>query len=139
MGQEIQINLHMTIDDNGQMEYNTIREKGEYFQRDQFDVLSYVESNNEDGPIKNRITIQPERVNIKRSGHVQMNQQFRLHKKTENVFKHPYGTIRMETYTKSIVYKRLENKEDGSLIIEYSVKLNGQEAREHRLELYFEE
>ncbi|HEY4600770.1 MAG TPA: DUF1934 domain-containing protein [Cerasibacillus sp.] len=134
MGQTITITLDMVIDDCGQTEQTTLKETGQYFQRKNFDVLMFTEHHDEQS-VQTRMTIHADYVNIKRSGHIEMNQQFRLKKWTENVYQHPYGTIHMETYTKAIIYQRPENAKPGSLILEYDVKLNGQDPRRHRLEV----
>lgn len=138
MGQKITIHMHTTIDDNGQMEYSTLKQHGVYHRKNNFDVVTFDEQTEENGLIKNMITIQQYKVNIKRSGTVAMNQQFITNRTTENVFNHPYGTIHMETNTKSIVYQPLEADKTGRLTIKYTVKLNGQEERVHKLELVFD-
>lgn len=136
MGEKINITMNMVIDDRGQTEKTTLKETGYYYRREKFDVLMLTEHHGEK-IVQSRMTIHDNYVNIKRSGHVEMSQQFRLNKWTENVYHHPYGTIHMETYTKAISYHRPENIKRGALILEYDVKLNGQDPRHHRLELSF--
>ncbi|WP_284140157.1 MULTISPECIES: DUF1934 domain-containing protein [unclassified Virgibacillus] len=132
----MKIEMRTTIDDNGQMEYNTICQLGTLQRRENIHVLLFEEVSEENAVIKNLITIQPEKVNIKRTGNVMMNQQFVERQITENVLRHPYGTIHMETYTNAISYEDTD-QENGQLTIDYTVKLNGQEARKHLLELNY--
>ncbi|UJL48339.1 DUF1934 domain-containing protein [Virgibacillus sp. NKC19-16] len=136
---QVQIELRTTIDDNGQMEYNTLSRPGTFFRKDKLDVITYEEETEEDVTTKNLITIQDGKVSIKRTGGLAMNQQFRSRQTTENVLKHPYGTIHMETYTNNITYQPFDDREMGKLTISYTVKLNGQEERKHELALTFKE
>ena len=139
MEKEVYIELHMTIDDDGQMEYNTIKSTGIYYQKGNLDVLRFEEAAEDDTQVNNFITIQQNKVNIKRSGHMTMNQQFRTEQITENVLKHPYGTMHMETDTKTITYQPLTDKDNGSLVMSYTVKINGQEKRKHELTLTYKQ
>nr|WP_205138071.1 DUF1934 domain-containing protein [Virgibacillus halotolerans] len=133
------IELHTIIDDDGQMEYNTIKSTGIYYQKGNIDVLRFEETSEDNAPVKNFITIQPDKVNIKRNGHIVMNQQFRMRQTTENVFRHPYGTMHMETTTNKITYQPLTEQDNGSLVMSYNVKINGQEERQHKLTLTYNE
>ncbi|MGX9933523.1 DUF1934 domain-containing protein [Virgibacillus salarius] len=136
---QVAIELCTTIDDNGQMEYNKIQQNGFLYKKGSLDVLTFEEMADDNSVIKNLITIQSDRVNIKRSGNVTMNQQFQERQTTENVLKHPYGSIHMETFTQSILYSPLKAREDGSLHIAYTVKLNGQEERQHKIDVTIKE
>lgn len=139
MNKQVMIELHTTIDDNGQMEYNTIRQTGNFYKKKQMDVLTFEEVTDDKTTIRNFITIQPDKVTIKRSGDVAMNQQFRTQSTTENVFRHPYGTMHMETFTESITQQSLEQEQPGHLKMAYTVKLNGEEERSHLLTLTYNE
>lgn len=139
LGKNVFIELHTTIDDDGQMEYNTIKNAGTFYQKGALDVLTFEEVTEDHSKVKNLITIQNDKVSIKRSGNVTMNQQFRANQITENVFKHPHGNINMETNTQSITYKSMNDFDKGKLSISYTVKLNGQEERKHELVLTYNE
>src|SRR5690625_2992121 len=102
MNKQVMIELQRTIHDNGQMEYNTIRQTGNFYKKKQIDVLTCEEVTDDKTTIRNFITIQPDKVTIKRSCDVAMNQQFRTQSTTENVFRHQYGTMHMETVTEYI-------------------------------------
>jgi uncharacterized beta-barrel protein YwiB (DUF1934 family) len=137
MENQVTIQLHTVIDDHGNKETSTSKQVGNYYRKNNIDVLAFEEKTEDDFSIKSMITIQPGKVNIKRSGSVSMNQQFRSEKVTENVYTHPHGHLHMETYTKSIRYQALEDGQEGQLEIDYTVKLNGQEERNHSLVLNY--
>ncbi|CDQ38267.1 MULTISPECIES: YwiB family protein [Virgibacillus] len=136
---QVVIELSTIIDDNGQMEYNKIQETGFLYKKGNLDVLTFEEIADDQTMIKNLITIQSNRVNIKRSGNISMNQQFQEKQTTENVVKHPYGSIHMETFTQSISYHPLQKAKSGSLTIAYTVRLNGQEERHQKIDLMMKE
>lgn len=136
---QVRIELHTTIDDNGQMEYNTINQTGKLYKKNDIHVLKFREETEKDMVIDNFITIQPDKVTIKRSGDISMNQQFRTNRLTENVFRHPYGMINMETFTESLTHQSPGQDEPGRLTIAYTVKLNGEEERNHLLTLTYNE
>lgn len=131
------ITLDMTIDDQGEMEYNRSIQKGQIFQKQTFDVLMYEEELEEGMNVRNLITIYPTKVTIKRSGTITMTQQFIVGQITESVYEHPHGNFHMETYTNSITYKPTENNNQGELVISYTVKLNGTNERKHVLKLTY--
>lgn len=139
MGTNVKVSLQTIIDDNGQMEHHTTTQQGEFTRKGQLDVLVFDEEIDKGlPPVRNLMTIQRDKVNVKRTGSVQMNQQFILGKSTENVYTHPHGSLHMQTYTRRIDY-HLHSAGDGELTIEYTVKLNGQEERGHQLKLQFKE
>lgn len=131
----IAIELQTIIDNDGQLEYNTVKQSGALYQKGNQDILTFKETADDGTSIKNLITIHMNKVSIKRSGVVSMHQQFQVNQKTENVFKHPHGNIHMETFTDKMDYQAFSNQEDGLLTLDYSVKLNGQEARNQQLKL----
>ncbi|WP_026907754.1 DUF1934 domain-containing protein [Paucisalibacillus globulus] len=135
MDKQVRIHLHTVIEDNGLTETNTSKQLGKYYRKDKMDVITFEEKTEEGYTIKSLITIQPEKVNIKRLGVVSMNQQFLKAKITENVYTHPHGNIHMETFTKSIDYQAFEDQNEGFLKIDYTVKLNGQDKRNHMIML----
>ncbi|WP_047980914.1 DUF1934 domain-containing protein [Ornithinibacillus contaminans] len=137
MEQQVRIELQTVIQDNGQQEKSTTRQLGHYYQKNAIDVLSFEEKHEDAGIIKNFITIQPDKVSIKRSGLISMTQHFRANQRTENVYTHPHGHLHMETYTKAIRYQSLEDGTEGRLHIIYTVKLNGQDERNHELTLTY--
>ncbi|RLL42857.1 DUF1934 domain-containing protein [Oceanobacillus piezotolerans] len=135
----ISLHLQTIIDDGENKEYNKVQEEGYFFQKGKLHVITYEEITEEKATIKNLITIQKDKVNIKRTGFVTMTQMFKPQQITENVYKHPHGSLHMETYTNQITYQSLAERNEGKLIISYTVKLNGQEERKHELVLVFKE
>lgn len=135
MEQQVRIHLQTVIEDNGQQETNSSKQIGKFYRKGKMDVITFEEKTEDNHLIKSFITIHPEKVNIKRSGIISMNQQFRMEKVTENVYTHPHGNIHMETYTNSLFYQAMDSQQEGQLIIDYTVKLNGQQERKHKLTL----
>lgn len=136
--QKITITLNMTIDDQGEMEYNKIRQSGYFFTKGKMDVLLYEEEMEDGAKIKNLITIHPHKVTINRTGEINMNQQFLLNQKTETYYQHPHGALHMETYTNARTYRSMQSIKQGQLLLSYHVKLNGIEERKHLLELTYQ-
>src|SRR5690625_7751461 len=95
------------------------------------DVLVYEEELEEGAIIKNLVTIQPDKVNIKRSGTIAMKQQFRVDQITETHYEHLHGAFHMETYTQKVTYESLEKNRQGRVANDYPAKLNGMNERKH--------
>ena len=121
--------------DSGEQETQEQSFTGEWTKKGSIDVLKYEEVNEEAGTIQNMIMIRPERVSIKRTGVIQMNQQFQLGQKTENIYQHMHGNIHMETFTESISFT--EDAMPRVLDMNYTMKLNEQLERKHQLKLRF--
>ncbi|WP_010531547.1 DUF1934 domain-containing protein [Lentibacillus jeotgali] len=132
---QVAVELKTAIEDSGQKEYNTVRETGQLYQKANMDVLTYTETADDGSSISNMMTIHTNKVSVKRTGPVQMHQTFHEQKLSENVFQHPHGNIHMETFTNAIDYQMLTAQQNGVLTIDYTVRLNGQEEREHQLTL----
>ncbi|HLQ72185.1 MAG TPA: DUF1934 domain-containing protein [Bacillota bacterium] len=136
---KVTLTLHITIDDDSQIETNTTKQTGLLYQRSNMDVLTYHEKMEDGSVMKNMMTLQTDKVSIKRTGPVSMHQKFDPDQVTENVYRHPHGHLHMETTTDSIVYKPLGQQSDGLLEMTYTVKLNGQDERKHTLTLSLKE
>ena len=121
--------------DSGDQETQEQDFTGEWTKKGDIDVLRYKEVIEEAGTIQNMIMIRPERVSIKRTGAIQMNQQFQLGQKTENIYQHMHGNIHMETFVESIAFT--EDTMPRVLDMNYTMKLNGQIERKHQLKLQF--
>ncbi|GLO67700.1 DUF1934 domain-containing protein [Oceanobacillus kimchii] len=135
---EVTIELKTTIHDieTGDKETQKQSFSGELIAQGKFDVLKFTEVLEDGQKIQNMITIQPERVAIRRSGAIKMNQQFQENSRTENIYQHMHGSMRMETFTNRISFEK-EKDDKGNLQMDYNMKLNGQLEREHRLVLTF--
>lgn len=134
---EVQLKLVTEIRELGEKAVTTIEEAGSFYRKGDMAVLKFTEHQEED--VSSLITIQSEKVSVKRTGAVNMHQIFKKNHLTENVYKHAYGTILMETYTDQIQYKAPADGREGRLFISYTTKLNGEGNRRHRLTLTFKE
>lgn len=136
---DIAIELRTVIDDQGEKELSIIKQVGIYVKKENIEVISFIEKTNEFGDVENLITIRPNKINIKRSGKVSMNQQFIKGKETECLYRHPYGAFLLEIMTKSITHQSLADDQEGKVIIQYDVKVNEEESRNHHLTLTYTE
>lgn len=136
---KVKITLSVKINDQGQLEDNTSTHIGNYYRKGNMDVLTYEENIEDTATINNFITIQADKVSIKRTGVVSMTQKFRTNQITENIYKHPHGSLHMETFTDTITHQQLDEHGGGHVSIFYKVKLNGQEERAHKLVLHYKE
>src|SRR5699024_195648 len=121
---QVMIKLKTMINDQGQVETIRTEEKGILIQRPMRDVLLYDEVADEGGQISNLITLQADRVSIKRSGLISMHQQFVVNQISETMYEHPHGTFHLETFTKRINYETAQEQISGRLDIDYTVSLN---------------
>ncbi|WP_217586375.1 DUF1934 domain-containing protein [Lentibacillus saliphilus] len=127
---KVSIELRTAVEDQDQVEYHTTHAIGDLYRKGATDVIMF-EEKTDDGTIQNMMTIQADKVSIKRTGALTMHQQFKHKQSTENVLRHPYVTIHMETWTDAINY----DTERGHLSVYYTVKLNGQEPRKQQLDV----
>ncbi|WP_080872312.1 DUF1934 domain-containing protein [Oceanobacillus timonensis] len=121
--------------DSGEQETQEQSFTGEWTKKGNIDVLKYEEMMEEAGTIQNVVMIRPERVSIKRTGAIRMNQQFQSGQKTENIYQHMHGNMHMETYSESITFQ--EDTMPRVLEIKYTMIINGQMERKHKLRLQF--
>ncbi|WP_226036264.1 DUF1934 domain-containing protein [Aquibacillus saliphilus] len=133
----VNIKLITEINDTGSKDVTTIEETGNFYQKGNISVLTFTEHSEDQEDVSAMITILQDKVSVKRTGAVDMHQVFKKKKKTENTFKHAYGTMHMETYTDQITYEQSANDKKGKLFISYTTRLNGEIDRRHRLTLFF--
>jgi|SRR5690625_4082892 len=133
---KIHVELRTVIDDDGEKELSIIKQNGEYVTKGKLEVVTFTDKSDV-GEVNNFITIQAKKVNIKRTGNISMNQQFIEGKKTECLYRHPYGSFHLEINTLSITHEKLRNNKDGRVIIEYDMKINGEQSRYHHLTLTY--
>jgi len=137
---DVAVELRTVIDDDGEKELSIVKQIGTYVKRGQIEVIVFNENSTDFGKVNNLITIQPDKINIKRSGSIKMNQQFLEGKKTECLYRYPYGSFFMEITTMSISHQPLQNDRKGEVTIQYEAKLNDEQKRYHHLTLtYMEE
>ncbi len=135
----INVELRTVIEDDGEKELIIVKQKGKYFKRNNLEVLTYTERTDGEEDIDNMISIHPDKINIKRTGAVSMNQIFLKGRVTESLYKHPHGNIHMEIDTVSMSYESMEMTGRGQVVIAYQAMLNGTEKRDHYLTLTFME
>jgi len=133
----IAIEIRTVIDDNGEKELTISKQKGKYTRKGQTEVISFIEKVKDFGEVDSLLTIKPNKINLKRSGTITMNQQFVEGKTSECLYRHPYGAFHMEILTHSI--ERSADNDDKKIIIKYDLKLNGEETRNHHLTLTYTE
>lgn len=136
---KVLIELRTVIDDQGEKELSIIKQKGNYYKKDDMEVITFVDEMTDVGRIEHFITIRTGKVNIKRSGSIMMNQQFIPSRKTDSIYRHPYGSFHMEIFTKLIRHQQLSAEREGSVEIEYDATLNGEQVRKHHLMLIYTE
>src|SRR5699024_10490082 len=105
---QVTVELHSRIEDGSGTEESTAKTTGTLYTKGNMDVLTYTEHLNEQEnqahPVQNVLTVQPEKISVKRSGAIQMHQQFLPERTTECLLQHPYGAIHMEIFTNAIHY-----------------------------------
>ena len=136
---KVKIDISTIIIDGEEKEHNAQQQSGELFLKDGKQVLTYEDKLEDGSLVKSLITIQKQKVTISRSGAIKMNQKFMAGQITENVYQHPHGKLHMETYTKTIGQTSSSDPIGGSVDIAYTVKLNGQDERNHTLRLAYNE
>ena len=133
------INLQTAINDESDTQKTTVEAEGELYQTSRQTVIRFTEKIEDQPEVKVMITVKPDQVTIKRSGGVAMNQKFKPEQKTETIYRHQFGSLRMETFTNYFHYQPLTSTTNACLKIDYTTKLNGESERQHKLELSIEE
>ena len=133
----VAIEIRTVIDDQGEKELTISKQKGSYIKKGEMEVISFIEKTKDFGEVKSLITIQPDKVNLKRSGNITMNQQFVEGQISECLYRHPYGAFRMEIQTESITHEQKDR--DNKVIIVYDLALDGAQTRHHHLTLTYTE
>ncbi|WP_017471066.1 DUF1934 domain-containing protein [Amphibacillus jilinensis] len=135
----VKITLQTEIVEDNDQQLTCVEANGEWFQSKSQAVIRFIERIEDQPEVNTMITIKSEKITIKRSGAVEMTQQFIRQKKTEHIYRHPYGVIHMETYTEKIDYQPLTPTHKGELVLHYTTKLNQQAERQHKVRLTIEE
>lgn len=133
----VAIEIRTVIEDQGEKELTISKQKGSYIKKGHTEVITFMEKTKDFGEVKSLITIQPDKVNLKRSGNITMNQQFVEGEKSECLYRHPYGAFRMEIQTESITREIKRN--DKKVIIVYQLELDDGHIRHHHLTLTYTE
>src|SRR5699024_11463868 len=84
----VNVKLQNDIEDDGNKELVIVKQKGKYYKRNNLEVLTYTEEMYEGEDVENMISIHPDKINIKRSGAISMNQIFIKGRVTESLYQH---------------------------------------------------
>lgn len=133
----VHIELDTVIRDDQTMDRIKHAFKGTLAKNERMTVITYREHLEDDQHVDTFMTITDEKINVKRTGAVSMNQAFVEQARTECVYTHPHGNMHMETFTTESSHNVTEN--GGKVVLIYEVKLNGQDSRQHELELTYQE
>lgn len=133
------IEMNTAITEEDETEHTTLRAAGTYSEKGGLTVISFTEESQEVGDTKTMITISSDKVSIKRSGGFDMKQVFVKNQPTENVYRHPYGTMHMETSTHAMTFSPLMADSPAELTLSYTVTLNQVQSRKHALTLRVQE
>ncbi|HLR54416.1 MAG TPA: DUF1934 domain-containing protein [Pseudogracilibacillus sp.] len=131
----VAVQLHTVIDDQGDKEMSVVKQKGKYFQKGNLEVVTFTDQIEDIGTIKNQISIHPDQVTVKRAGAISMNQQFMEGKKSECLYRHPYGMFAMEIETHHVSAEYKDENKTKEIVIEYDVFMNEESPRSHHLTL----
>lgn len=135
----VKISLQTKISDGNGKQRTKIKATGELFQTERQSVVRFTEQIENQADVDTMITIKSGQVTIKRSGGVEMKQQFQPQRSTETIYRHQFGVIRMETLTKQFHYQPLSTTDNAELSIDYITKLDEGGERKHELLLTIEE
>ncbi|NLI68955.1 MAG: DUF1934 domain-containing protein [Bacilli bacterium] len=136
----IEIELRTVIDRNGDKEMTIVKQSGDYMRKNEIEIITFIENREDIGKIRNYITIQKHKVTIRRSGAISMSHHFEVGKKSESLYRHPYGALHFLITTKSLDCTPLSKDGHGDVVIVYDAVINGIEQQEHHLTLtYMEE
>src|SRR5699024_12730336 len=136
---KVNVELRTVIEDDGDKELVIVKQKGKYSKRNNLEVLTDTEEMDEGEDVENMISIHADKINIKRSGAISMNQIFIKGRVTESLYQHQHGNIHMNINTDSISYEQIDHTGQGQVIIAYQAMLHGTEERNHYLTLTFTE
>lgn len=133
----VEVELRTVIDRDGEKEMSIVKQTGEYMRKNSIEIITFTENREDIGNIRNYITVQEDKVTIKRSGAVSMNQHFEVGKRKESLYRHPYGSLHFDITTRSLEKSRLAGDAPGEVIIIYDAIINGIEEQNHHLTLTY--
>ncbi len=133
------IEMDTAITDEEDTENTTLQTAGTYSANGGLTVVRFTEKSEEVEDTNTMITITADKVSIKRTGGFEMKQVFVRNQPTENVYRHPYGTMHMETSTHAMQFSPLAADSPAELTISYTVTLNQVQTRKHALTLRVQE
>lgn len=139
--EKVAVNLTLVTEiiEGKDKQLSEVEANGFLYTHNERSIIMYSNNQEGHGEINNLVTIDLEKVSIKRSGAIDMHQQFKLDQRTENVYRHEFGTLHMETFTDAINFCMPNERKKGQLNMRYRTKINGEGERKHRITLMIEE
>lgn len=133
--QQVHVTLDTTITEDGHTQKESVRVMGEVMGLGMKRMIKFTEINDQDESIDTVMMLSDDKVTLKRTGAIQMSQQFIESKKTESHYQHPLMRFRIETYTDTIEYSYKESDAALSLTMRYRTVIDGEGERTHTLNL----
>lgn len=133
------IDLTSTVRNGPDEETTRNRVQGDLLSKGQATYIRYEEQAEDEESVRNVVKITDEEMVILRNGPVSMNQRFREGQTTEGHYGTPFGDMHMETATERMEYTREPGQGTGEIILEYRLKLQGNQLGRVRLTFTFRE
>jgi uncharacterized beta-barrel protein YwiB (DUF1934 family) len=133
--QQVHVTLDTTITEDGHTQKESVRVMGEVTGLGMKRMIKFTEINDQNEAINTVMMLGEDKVTLKRTGAVNMSQQFIESQKTESHYQHPLMRFRIETYTDTINYCYKETDAALSLTMRYRTVIDGEGERTHTLNL----
>lgn len=133
--QQVHVILDTTITEDGHTQKESVRVMGEVIGLGMKRMIKFTEINDQNEAIDTVMMLGEDKVTLKRTGAVNMSQQFIESQKTESHYQHPLMRFRIETYTDTINYRYKETDAALSLTMRYRTVIDGEGERTHTLNL----
>ncbi|WP_234987386.1 DUF1934 domain-containing protein [Halolactibacillus halophilus] len=133
--QQVSVILDTTITEDGHTQKESVRVMGEVTGLGMKRMIKFTEINDQNEAIDTVMMLGDDKVTLKRTGAINMSQQFIESKRTESHYHHPLMQFRMETYTDTINYRYKEKDATLSLAMRYRTAIAGEGERRHTLNL----
>ncbi|MFA9559911.1 DUF1934 domain-containing protein [Evansella sp. AB-rgal1] len=146
-GLPVSIHMKTTIRDGSQRETNTITADGQFYEKGDTTFIRFQEppletntADNSDEPITMQtLKIQKDEMTVLRKGAISMSQRFLPGVTTEGVYQSSFGHMPMTTKTKEVTFQWNKIKREGSLVLRYSLHLQGAKAGEYDMRVTIKE
>lgn len=121
------IDLATEVNDGSRKETTNNQVEGSLITKGNATYIRYIEQVDDADYVRNVIKLTGEDVTIIRNGAVSMNQRFREGQTTQGEYGTPFGTMRMETETKEVVYHWKPRHGRGRMSLCYRLALQGRD------------
>ncbi|HET7578803.1 MAG TPA: DUF1934 domain-containing protein [Bacillales bacterium] len=133
------IDLTSTVENGSEEETTHNQVKGDLLSKGQATYIRYNEQTEDEESVRNVVKITEEEMVILRNGPVSMNQRFREGQTTEGHYGTQFGNMHMETATERMAFTREPDQGTGEIVLEYQLKLQGNELGRVTLTFTFRE